>query len=242
MRKIFLTFDIDWASDEVLEYTIDFLEQEEVAATFFVTHETHLLERLRKNSLFELGLHPNFQKLLSGDTESAMEEIFEQCHSIVSEAKSIRSHSLVQSSPLLDLFYQKGIRYDVNMFIPYEAKIFLKPFRHFNGILRVPYYFEDDVHCLMVRRSEDKSWNVKKLLQFLGIKVFNFHPIHLYLNTENLSRYEASRMFHQDVFQLDRFRFKDNDEGAMSILRRLVRVAKDNGFSFSCIRDIEAGD
>lgn len=33
-EKIFLTFDIDWASDAVLEYCIDIVEQANVKATW----------------------------------------------------------------------------------------------------------------------------------------------------------------------------------------------------------------
>ena len=44
--KIFITFDIDWCSDEVLSYTLDFVEKYNIKATFFVTHETKLLEHL----------------------------------------------------------------------------------------------------------------------------------------------------------------------------------------------------
>ena len=52
--NIYLTFDIDWASDEVLGYTIDLLESFNARATFFVTHDTQLLKRLRENPNFEL--------------------------------------------------------------------------------------------------------------------------------------------------------------------------------------------
>lgn len=66
-QKIFLTFDIDWASDEVLEYCIDIVEKANIKATWFVTHETPLLGRLRANPNFELGIHPNFNPLLEGN-------------------------------------------------------------------------------------------------------------------------------------------------------------------------------
>lgn len=64
-KTIYLTFDIDWAHDTILEYTVDLLEKHEVAATFFVTHDTPVLNRLRDNPLFELGIHPNFNPLFS---------------------------------------------------------------------------------------------------------------------------------------------------------------------------------
>ena len=63
--KIFLTFDLDWCHDEVLRYLLDSLEQRNLSATFFVTHQTDLLERMRNNSQFELGIHPNFNYLLT---------------------------------------------------------------------------------------------------------------------------------------------------------------------------------
>ena len=65
--KIFLTFDIDWCSDEVLSFTLDIIEKNNIKATFFVTHETLLLERMRDNPKIELGIHPNFNFLLNGD-------------------------------------------------------------------------------------------------------------------------------------------------------------------------------
>ena len=62
--RVFLTLDLDWACDGVLEDTIDLVEGEDVSATWFVTHDTPLLERIRSNPRFELGIHPNFNGLL----------------------------------------------------------------------------------------------------------------------------------------------------------------------------------
>ena len=50
--RIFLTFDIDWATDEVLSDTIDLVEAAQVCATWFVTHDTPVLARLRDNPAF----------------------------------------------------------------------------------------------------------------------------------------------------------------------------------------------
>lgn len=66
-QKIFLTFDIDWASDEVLEYCLEIVEKAKVKATWFATHKTPLLKRILENPLFELGIHPNFNPLLEGN-------------------------------------------------------------------------------------------------------------------------------------------------------------------------------
>ena len=45
-NRLFLTFDIDWACDEVLADTVRLVEAAGVMATWFVTHDTPLLERL----------------------------------------------------------------------------------------------------------------------------------------------------------------------------------------------------
>ena len=65
--QIFLTFDIDWALDAVLHDTIDLVEEAGVAATWYATHETPVLERLRSCQNYELGIHPDFNFLLEGD-------------------------------------------------------------------------------------------------------------------------------------------------------------------------------
>ncbi len=65
--KIFLTFDIDWAINDVLMSTIDIIEKYNIKATFFVTHRTELLERMDKNKNIELAIHPNFNYLTNGD-------------------------------------------------------------------------------------------------------------------------------------------------------------------------------
>ncbi len=66
--RIFLTFDLDWAHDEVINDAIDLVEAVDVPATWFVTHATPTLERLRANPKFELGVHPNFNPLLDGSS------------------------------------------------------------------------------------------------------------------------------------------------------------------------------
>ena len=41
-----------------------------------------------------------------------------------------------------------------------------------------------------------------------GFHVFDFHPIHVFLNTENLSRYERTRLLHQKPDELLKHRYQ----------------------------------
>ena len=216
--KVFLTFDIDWCSDEVLSYTLDIIEKYNIKATFFVTHETNLLERMRANQNIELGIHPNFNPLLSGDFRYGknIDEVTMYYKSIVPEAISVRSHSMTQNSPILNTFEKFDLVYDCNSFIPFSSEIGLKPYRHWTEkLIKVPYFWEDDIHCIY-------GWerDVKKFIAYNGIKVFDFHPIHVYLNTEHLDRYEKSREWHNREENLPKHRY--NGYGTHSFLIDLI--------------------
>lgn len=203
-KSLFLTFDIDWACDEVLANTIDLVENADVVATWFVTHNTPLLKRLRANPKFELGIHPNFNFLLSSDTQNggSVEEVIDQLLAIVPEAKSVRSHSMAQSSNILQIFSDKGLTHDANHFIPEQARIELKPWQLWNGLIKVPYFWEDDLACIYFKNTP-----IQDLTKRSGLKVFDFHPIHVFLNTESLARYERTREIHRDPETLRKHRY-----------------------------------
>ena len=193
-KKVYLTIDIDWAHDDILADTIQIVEKAGVCATWFVTHETHVLSSLRSNPRFELGIHPNFNFLLQGDARmgATAEEVIEGILEVVPEAKSVRSHSMTQSSVLLDLFKEKGLTHDCNHFIPHEVGLRLRPWKFWNGLTRVPYFWEDDVAFI-----NKENTPFKRLVGCSGIRVFNFHPIHVFLNTESMDRYERTRDIHK---------------------------------------------
>lgn len=198
---VHLTFDFDWASDFILTDTLDILEKFDVSATFFVTHNTPVLERIRMNPKFELGIHPNFDDFLTARvklTEENAESRILEIKQVVPEAVSWRSHSTTNSSRLLNVACKLGLIYDCNYLIPYTSNIVLQPWRLWNNMIRCPYYYEDDVS--LEYKLEEKS--IAFLLEREGLKIFDFHPIHIYLNTNKLSDYEASREIHNSQAEL----------------------------------------
>ncbi len=196
--KLFLTIDIDWAHDEVLVDTIDLLDRSDANVTWFVTHDTHLLGRLRANPNYELGIHPNFNGLLSGDLRQGATavEVIERLLRFVPEARCVRSHSTAQSTVLLQSFANAGLTHDANHFIPGSSGVEPKPWRLWNGMIRVPYCWEDDVFCLYREQGIDEP-DVAETVRRAGLRVFDFHPIHIFLNTESMDRYERTRSLHQ---------------------------------------------
>jgi hypothetical protein len=220
LGKIFLTLDLDWAADAVIEDTIDIVEAAGAAATWFVTHDTPVLERLRSNPRFELGIHPNFNFLLLGDGRNGADsaEVVDRLLAIVPEAKAVRSHSVTQSSQILDLFVERGLTHDCNHFIPEESGITLQPWRYWGGMVKVPYFWEDDVYCLSDRRSP-----IAEVAARDGLRVFDFHPIHIFLNTEDMRRYDDARPHLADIGALLDRRAMDC-LGARQLLAELLEL------------------
>ena len=95
-----ITIDIDWAPDFMIDYCMQILLVAQVKATWFITHKSPMLDKLRQYpDLFELGIHPNFYPNSShGESEEA---IIGYCMDLVPEARSMRTHGLCQSSYLL---------------------------------------------------------------------------------------------------------------------------------------------
>lgn len=224
-NKSFLTIDVDWAHDEVLADAIDLLDQFEVHVTWFITHDTPLLKRLRANSNYELGIHPNFNWLLAGDCRngSNVAEVINRMMQIVPEARSVRSHSMTQSTGLLQAFADAGLTHDANHFIPASSDIELKPWYLWNGIARIPYCWEDDIFCLYRERGMPEPDTITMASRG-GLRVFDFHPIHLFLNTESISRYEKTRRLHQLPDMLLEHRY--SGDGARTWLLNLISSVK----------------
>jgi hypothetical protein len=202
--RLFLTFDIDWANDEVIADTHRLLSESHVSATFFATHESPRIKALCEDENLEVGLHPNFNHILDGSTPNInSDKIISDLKLIIPEAKSVRSHSTTYSSVLCSSFAKQGLTHDVNYFIPDFSEVDLKPWLNWLGITMVPYFWEDDVAC-----SDPNVSEVSSLVSRQGIRVFDFHPIHVFLNTESLDRYERTRPLHQNPQELIKHRFE----------------------------------
>lgn len=192
-EKWFFTLDIDWAIDEVVHEAIDLVEKLGISATWFVTHSTAALKRIRANDKFELGIHPNFNHLLAGELTNSCSasDVLKKIMEIVPEAKAVRSHSLTYSSRLVELFVAEGLTHDVNYMVPWRAGISLVPWTYENGIIRAPYTFDDYLNLY--------DFSTPNWASFSGLRIVNFHPVHLALNPDSLERYELTRPVHTDA-------------------------------------------
>ena len=235
-NEIYLTFDTDWADDLVLRDTIDLLEARGVAATVFATHPSPLLSELARHPRIEVGLHPNFNALLDAGPRQGAEAVLAAIHNAFPAAVSVRSHSLFQSSRLQHLFAGRGLVFEVNQFIPSWSGIACRPYREITGMIRVPYFWEDDVYVMAMAAGVMPAWSADAMLDHGGLKVFDFHPIHVFLNTERMDRYDRSRDAHRDPARLASHRCPS--AGTRTFLNDLIDRGLARGFQFRRVADV----
>jgi hypothetical protein len=219
---VFLTFDLDWAPDFAIDRTAELLLGRGLRATWFVTHDSPAVDRLRGHpELFELGIHPNF---LPGSTHgSTTKEVLRFCMGLVPAAVSVRTHALVQSTPLLaEIVTTTPVRVDASLLLPGVPH--LCPFvQGYRGVplLRMPTEWEDD----MEMENGAPRWDAGAMLDYGGIRAIDFHPIHIWLNSREMGPYRELRdrgIPHQALREEDCVPYQNRGEGTRSTFEQLV--------------------
>jgi hypothetical protein len=190
MDAIAVTFDVDWAPDWAIDECRSLCEQYGRPATFFVTHESDLLRSLVADKTVEVGLHPNFLPKSTHGSETR--SVLDHCLKLVPDARCMRTHSLVQSSPIFAtiLEHYPQIETDVSLFLPLHPG--LQPIDlYLNGkrLTRLPYFWEDDVFA----EWPNWEWEPIQPNSIPGLMIYDFHPLLVALNVRDLSPYRRLR-------------------------------------------------
>ncbi len=210
---IAITFDVDWAPEEVIQYTVDLLDKYQVKATFFATGESNCLKSV-DTTRYEVGLHPNFNQ--GGDHN----EIITKLKAVYTDAWGVSSHSLFQSSRILQLFVDNGLKYEMNTYTPLIEG--LHPFMRLKGIVSIPFYWADSGHFLF-----EESFELSRLkLDKKGLKIYSFHPIHVFMNTESMGHYDTYKSFYHEPDILKKYR--NTGPGTQTLLVQLLQYLNDN--------------
>ncbi len=191
-ESIAITLDVDWAPDWCIQRVADILISANIKATWFITHDSPAIQMLKQNpDLFELGIHPNFN---DGSTQGKnTQEIMDYLISIVPEAQSLRTHGLFYSFRLIEYLNSRyHIKYDSSLLLWNSAHI--SPHKLYTSknsfVIRMPIFWEDDVE--MGAPQPNFSFESSRY-HLPGLKIFNFHPIHICLNACSLDNYNACK-------------------------------------------------
>ena len=225
MRAALVTFDVDWAPEWAIALCADLCARAGAKATFFATHPSPLLTELATDPRFEVGIHPNF--LPRSSHGQTAEQVVRACLAFAPAARSMRTHSLVQSSPIFDTVGNQfeQIDTDMSLFLPFHVG--LQPVDYFIGdglrrMIRLPYHWEDDVAAMWPgwRWDAEPTWGE-------GLAAVDFHPILVALNMASLTTYQAlkQRLVGRRLIDLSRedvAPLVNGGAGAATYLKRLL--------------------
>ena len=152
---------------------------------------------MRNNKNWEIGIHPNFFNIKKNAKIKNIKKTLLQIKSIVPEAVSLRNHGLITAGRWLSDYEDIGINFTSNNM---RWKSFNTPYYEINGITECPIYFADNCLLFAFKFKKVKPINISDLLVINQneLRVFNFHPIHIALNTENYFRYENTKHNHNN--------------------------------------------
>lgn len=229
MHKVVLTVDVDWAPDWAMAQLLQKLVDTQTPSTWFVTHESQMLEELRAHpSLVEIGIHPNF---LAGSSHgNSPAEIMAECMRIAPEARTMRTHCLVQSTPIFQVVADSSpIKIDTSIYLRDATGVSASalPLDHGRSLTRFAYVWEDDLEFF----ADEPRWDAASLLTARHsaeeITIIDVHPIHYALNSANVGPYEELKKSHggtRHVTAEDAARFRNEGEGAQSFITSLTEV------------------
>jgi peptidoglycan/xylan/chitin deacetylase (PgdA/CDA1 family) len=229
MSRVAITLDLDWAPDFMIEAAAQALLDREVKATWFVTHDSPAVRELAEHpELFELGIHPNF---LDGSSHGATPaEVVAHCAALVPGARSVRTHCLLQSTPLHDALLEGSeVDIDVSLFLPGATG--LEPVEQWSPggrLLRLPYVWQDNMEMY----SPTPNWDAAAVVDAPGLRIFDFHPVHVWLNSASFAPYERLKASKPlgEVTEMDAWRHRNSGPGAMTAFLELAdRLAREGG-------------
>jgi len=180
---IVLSSDLDWAPAWATTEMVRRVVAAGCEISIFVTHDGPELPELRESAGVELGWHPNFHPGSShGETPG---EVLDLLAGWVPHAKGVRAHGLVRSTALLEEYARRGLAYDSSDLMHRHPG--LRPMPAWNGVVRIPIFWADDVEA-----RHGGSYRLADVdVEDRGLQVFEFHPIHVALNTSTLAGYEG---------------------------------------------------
>lgn len=178
LESIFLSFDIDWAPDFILEDLANLLES--TNATFMLTHDSKFTRVLEKN--FSVGTHPNLR------TGSSQGKDIHECINFYKENNLSkftlnRFHVLGFAYPDIVALSREGLKLDSSSL--YLNHHYLTPHMQKEiDVISAPYFWEDGMR-LNNRINHNDSYID---FECPGLKIFDFHPIDIYLNTFSIEQ------------------------------------------------------
>jgi hypothetical protein len=224
--RFVLTGDVDWASEHCIQSYIDHAACHGIVPTLFVTHRSAAIERAAAAGKVHLGIHPNF---LAGSTHgTTTEEILDHVLDLVPEPVASRSHCFSDDSHVAQALARRGIAVDSNICCHLQAG--LPVLNHWNGVKRLPVFFEDDAHW-----EQGGTWafaDHRAVFASPGLKILNFHPFLWTLNVPDAEFYAAHRSRIPTLTEDEADALRHRGPGSATFLDEIIQWVRETGGEF----------
>jgi hypothetical protein len=221
-----LTADLDWASDYCVEHFLGIAARFSVTPTLFVTHDSPVVRAAAAEGRAELAIHPNF---LEGSTHgSDPASVIAHVLRLVPNAREVRCHRFLDNAAIQRALVEHGLRVDSNACRHLERGI--GPERLASGLLRLPVFFEDDVHW-----NRGLAWNFKSYESDFfssGLKVLNFHPFFTTLNVPDADFYARHKRLIETLTADEAAALRQRGPGAETFLMECLGAILAAGHRF----------
>lgn len=232
--KIVITSDVDFVSDAVIKAVYKDLVG--IPMTIFQTHPSKALDQMfAENKCWEAEIHPNF---CTGSTQgNTVEEIISNLESLNSAKLGYRCHKYYTVNDVEEYYQLKGYKYISNVCTDVEL---VEPFTMRNGMIQFPIFMEDGGY--LKYHGVPTIDIITQKMKRNGIYVFNFHPIHLALNSNDFSyirkiKNTLSTEEYQNM-NIDLInKCKNNGYGIHSFLLDLLNYAKDENIELCTLEE-----
>jgi hypothetical protein len=218
-----LTTDIDWAPDYAIEDVFGLVEASGFSLTAFATHPSTILKAPPK--WLEIGLHPDFTR---PDPQHGISRKILELKELYPNSIGVRAHRNVFGQNIAHLAREAKMTYDASVLL--WVRPWCQIFRDQFGLVRMCYNWEDGVHADM-----GLDWSLSHVpISGPGLKIFNIHPIFIYLNCPNDDyRRDAVRHYRdlQNAPERDLKPLIYKGYGARSFLIDLLAKLKDDGLT-----------
>jgi SAM-dependent methyltransferase len=204
-----------------------------IRPTLFATHRSEFIQHCEEDELAQIGVHPNF--LPNSTHGTSYQEVIHHITRLFPNSNVFRSHSFFDNSHVSKAFWDLGYRYDSNLCLYLQADI--QPLHHSTGLIRMPVFWEDDVHW---HRSRE-DWKLENYVEaFLspGLKIINVHPIHMALNTPSVEFYQSVPKRPGDLRQVDIAELRNSGPGTRSFLESLLKTLTAQGHRFYTLAEL----
>lgn len=169
-----LTADVDWAPDYAVDDYVSIIADAGMQASVYATHDSDALRGI--DDVIEVGLHPDNTR---PHPEHGLNRKILDLKELYPSAVGVRCHRNFFGQNIAQQAVAADLTYDASVFLWQHPH--LRPWKDQYGLIRMAYNWEDGIQA-----DYGLPWDMSHVpFDGPGMKVFNFHPIFVYLNCPN---------------------------------------------------------